>query len=61
MKSRILLKLLLVFILVIAAVTLTLDIAIRNAWQSSLQEQIALYDAINRGDAPSPPEGGAPK
>ncbi|WP_223908652.1 hypothetical protein [Geobacter sp. AOG1] len=27
----------------------------------SLQEQIALYDAINRGDAPSPPEGDAPK
>ncbi len=40
MKRRIFLKLVLVFILVIAAVTLTLDIAIRSAWKSSLRQQI---------------------
>lgn len=40
MKNRIFFKLVLVFTLVIAAATLTLDIAVTHAWQSSLRQQI---------------------
>ncbi|MGD0914471.1 MAG: HAMP domain-containing protein, partial [Terracidiphilus sp.] len=40
MKNRIFFKLVLVFTLVIAAATLTLDIAITQAWESSLRQQI---------------------
>jgi two-component system phosphate regulon sensor histidine kinase PhoR len=39
-KNRIFFKLVLVFTLVIAAATLTLDIAITQAWESSLRQQI---------------------
>ena len=39
MKRRIFFKLLLLFTLVIAVVTLTLDIAITHAWKSSLRQQ----------------------
>ena len=40
MKNRIFFKLFFVFVLVIAAATLTLDIAITHAWKNSLREQI---------------------
>lgn len=40
MKKRIFFKLLAVFVLVIAAATLTLDIAVRRAWERSLTEEI---------------------
>ena len=40
MKKRIFLKLLAIFVLVIATVTLTMDIAIRRAWEASLRQQI---------------------
>ncbi len=40
MKSRIFFKLVLVFTLVIAAATLTLDVAITNTWEKSLRQQI---------------------
>ena len=40
MKNRIFFKLVFVFTLVIAAATLTLDIAITHAWQNSLRQQI---------------------
>jgi len=39
-KNRIFFKLVLVFTLVIAAATLTLDIAVTHAWQGSLRQQI---------------------
>ena len=40
MKNRIFFKLVVVFALVIAAATLTLDVAITHAWRSSLRQQI---------------------
>ncbi len=40
MKNRIFFKLVFVFTLVIAAATLTLDIAITHAWENSLRQQI---------------------
>ena len=40
MKNRIFFKLVFVFALVIAAATLTLDIAITHAWETSLRQQI---------------------
>ena len=42
MKDRIFFKLVLVFSLIIASATLTLDIAITHAWKSSLRQQIEL-------------------
>jgi two-component system, OmpR family, phosphate regulon sensor histidine kinase PhoR len=41
-KNRIFFKLVLLFILVIAAATLTLDIAVTRAWESSLRQQIEI-------------------
>ena len=40
MKNRIFFKLVFVFTLVIAAATLTLDLAITHAWESSLRQQV---------------------
>ncbi len=40
MRKRIFLKLLAAFVLVIAAATLTLDIAVRRAWQRSITDEI---------------------
>lgn len=40
MRNRIFLKLVTAFILVIAAATLTLDVAIRHSWENSLREEI---------------------
>ena len=40
MKNRIFFKLVLVFALVIAAATLSLDVAITHAWENSLRQQI---------------------
>ena len=42
MKNRIFFKLVVVFALVIAAATLTLDVAITHAWRSSLRQQIEI-------------------
>ncbi len=41
MKNRIFFKMVFVFTLVIAAATLTLDVAITHSWENSLQQQIA--------------------
>ncbi len=40
MRSRVFFKLLAAFVLVIAATTLTLDVSIRRAWESSLRQEI---------------------
>lgn len=40
MRSRIFLKLVAAFILVIAAATITIDIAVRHSWEKSLREEI---------------------
>ena len=40
MRSRIFVKLLAVFALVIATATITLDIAVRRSWERTLREQI---------------------
>ena len=40
MRSRIFLKLVAAFVIVIAAATLTLDITVRRSWESSLREEI---------------------
>jgi len=41
-RNRVFFKLLLMFVLVIAAVTATLDVAVRRSWERSLRDQIQL-------------------
>ena len=57
MKTQIFFKLFVFFLIVIAAATLTLDLAVRQAWQRSLFPKHRRFPAARDGDAGEPREG----